>query len=262
MKQPSFWEVARRPKWIAGLATALLVAAAFSLLMQWQLSRTFNTVGVSVEEAAPRPLDELVEPNQPIDKPVYDRLATFSATLDADNSYVVGGRLQLDVDGSTRNGYWLISNAFVNDSSLTLAIGFSENLELVRAAQKKLTDVGIAAVGYLEPSEPVKEATAGDFDSVALGQLVNIYSSTPIASYPAYVILQSGFEHDLEPIAIGIRQQEIEINWLTAFYAVEWAFFALAAFYLWWRLVMDQRARESQEQAIDAANQDPKSGIL
>ncbi|MEY2695207.1 MAG: hypothetical protein RLZZ72_463, partial [Actinomycetota bacterium] len=133
MTQPSFWEVARRPKWIGGLATALLVAAVFSLLMQWQLSRTFNTVGVSVEEAAPRPLEELISPNQPIDKPVYDRLVIFSATLDSSNSYIVGGRLQLNADGSTRNGYWLISNSLVDDASLTLAIGFSEDLELVRA---------------------------------------------------------------------------------------------------------------------------------
>jgi hypothetical protein len=68
------------------------------------------------------------------------------------------------------------------------------------------------------------------------------------------VILQSGFEGELEPITIGIRQQEIEINWLTAFYAVEWAFFALAAFYLWWRLVMDQKARESEA----LASEEPK----
>jgi hypothetical protein len=32
---------------------------------------------------------------------------------------------------------------------------------------------------------------------------------------------------------------------LTAFYAIEWAFFALVAFYLWWRLVQDERARLS-----------------
>ena len=52
----------------------MLTAAAFSFAMQWQLSRTFNTVGVSVEESAPRPLAELIAPNTPIDKPVYDRL--------------------------------------------------------------------------------------------------------------------------------------------------------------------------------------------
>jgi surfeit locus 1 family protein len=246
MQQPSFWEIARRPKWIGGLLIALAIAAIFSLLMQWQLSRTFNTVGVSVEESAPRPLSELIAPNQPIDKPVYDRLALFEATIDPSNSYVVGGRLQLEPTGTTKTGYWLITNSTVNDASLTIAIGFSENLDSVRQAQQQLDEIEISAIGYVEPSEPVKNASVADFDSVTLGQLINVYSKEPIASYPAYVILQSGLEHDLEPISIGIRQQEVEINWLTAFYAVEWAFFALAAFYLWWRLVMDQHARESE----------------
>ena len=254
MRQPSFWEIARRPKWIAGLLIAMLTAAAFSFAMQWQLSRTFNTVGVSVEEAAPRPLAELIAPNTAIDKPVYDRLATFTATIDSQNSHIIGGRLQLEADGSLRDGYWLITNSFVENASLTLAIGFSEDLNAVKAAQQKLEVVEVSAVGYVEPSEPVKKSIDVDFDSVALGQLVNVYSQEPIASYPAYVILQSGIEHSLEPITIGIRQQEVEINWLTAFYAVEWAFFALAAFYLWWRLVMDQRARESSEQGTQEPN--------
>jgi hypothetical protein len=222
--------------------------------MQWQLSRTFNTVGVSVEEAAARPLADLIMPNTPIDKPVYDRLATFTATIDPQNSHIIGGRLQLEPDGSTRDGYWLITNSLVDDASLTLAIGFSEDLAAAKAAQQKLESIEVSAVGYVEPSEPVKRSLDADFDSVALGQLVNVYSQTPIASYPAYVILQSGIESDLEPITIGIRQQEIEINWLTAFYAVEWAFFALAAFYLWWRLVMDHRAREANDQGLQAPN--------
>lgn len=254
MRQPSFWEIARRPKWIAGLLIAMLTAAAFAFAMQWQLSRTFNTVGVSVEESAPRPLTELMAPNTPIDKPIYDRLATFTATIDSKNSHIIGGRLQLEPDGSTKAGYWLITNSLVDQASLTIAIGFSEDLAALKTAQQKLENQEISAVGYVEPSEPVKRSTAADFDSVALGQLVNVYSQEPIASYPAYLILQAGIEHDLEPITIGIRQQEIEINWLTAFYAVEWAFFALAAFYLWWRLVMDQRARESSEQGA----QEPK----
>lgn len=254
MSQPSFWDVARRPKWIGGLLVALAVAAIFAILMQWQLSRTFNTVGVSVEESAPRPLSELIAPNTPIDKPVYDRLAIFESTIDAKNSFVIGGRLQLDPDGSTRTGYWLVTNSVIDDASLTLAIGFSEDRAAVEQARQNLEDVEISAIGYVQPSEPVKESSDADFDSVTLGQLINIYSQEPIASYPAYLIVQSGVEHELEPIAIGIRQQEIEINWLTAFYAVEWAFFALAAFYLWWRLVMDQRARESESQAT----QEPK----
>jgi hypothetical protein len=35
------------------------------------------------------------------------------------------------------------------------------------------------------------------------------------------------------------------VNWLTLFYAVEWVLFGVFAVFLWWRLVQDQRLRES-----------------
>ena len=224
---------------------ALAVAASFSLLMQWQLSRTFNSVGVSVQERDPVPLESLISPNQKITQSVFDRLVTFSATIDSANSYAVESRLQL-VGTETLTGYWLIANSFVNDSSLTIALGYSQDLQAIRDAQAKLENQSFEAVGYLEPTEPVREAEVADLGSVALAQLINLYSQEPISSYPAYVILQSGLDLGLEKISIGVRQQTVQINWLTAFYAVEWAFFALAAFYLWWRLVTDQVIRESE----------------
>jgi hypothetical protein len=36
------------------------------------------------------------------------------------------------------------------------------------------------------------------------------------------------------------------VNWLTLFYALEWALFAGFAVFLWWRLVEDARIREQQ----------------
>lgn len=245
MQKPTFWKVARRPKWIAGLATALLVAVAFSLLMQWQLSRTFNTVGVSVEESAPVALQSLVLPNEQIRTAVFDRLVTASAELDVDNTYVVANRLQLQGE-QTVDGYWLISNSFVDGASLTLALGFSEDLEEVLTAQKALRAQSIEILGYLEPAEPPRDNQGVALGSVSLAQLANLYATEPIDIYPAYVIVQEGVETKLEKITIGIRQEAIEINWLTAFYAIEWAFFALAAFYLWWRMVQDQVARERE----------------
>jgi cytochrome oxidase assembly protein ShyY1 len=245
MTKPNFWEVARRPKWLGGLALAMLVAIIFSLLMQWQLSRTFNTVGVSLEQSDPVPLDTLVQPNTSVTSPIYDRLVSFEAELDPENAHIVGGRLQL-IDDETASGYWLITNTWVNGASLTLAIGYSSSLEEVEQAKQLLTAEGVDVVGYLEPGEPVKERVGSALGSVSLAQLVNLYSDQPIASYPAYVIMESGVSTDLEQISIGIRQQQIEVNWLTAFYAIEWAFFALAAFYLWWRMVKDQVIRERE----------------
>lgn len=245
MQKPKFWEVARRPKWIGGLAIALLVAVAFSLLMQWQLSRTFSTVGVSVEQADPVPLETLVQPNQQIRQPVYDRLVTISASLDLDHVYVVGNRLQLQGE-KTISGYWLVANSWVDGTSLTLALGFSQDLQRLALAKAALPEGSFEITGYLEPAEAPKDSTKEVLGSVSLAQLVNLYSAEPIASYPAYVIVQSGLKTDLDRITIGIKQESLEINWLTAFYAIEWAFFALAAFYLWWRLVQDQVTRERE----------------
>lgn len=246
MPKPNFWAVARRPKWIGGLALAMLVAITFSLLMQWQLSRTFNTVGVSVEQSQPVPIDQLLTPNQVIQSAVFDRRVSFQARLDPSNAHVVSDRFQLTETGESVRGYWLISNSEVNGASLTLALGFTRDLAIAQAALAKLKPMEFEAVGFVEPTEAVKEATPEALGSVALSQLINLYSAEPIDAFPAYVILESGLDTRLEPITIGIRQQQVEINWLTAFYAIEWAFFALAAFYLWWRLVMDQVQRERE----------------
>jgi len=242
---PSFFAIARRPKWILSLLAAFLVASVFAILMQWQLERTFRVVGVEVSEAAPKPLDELVQPG-PITTNVFDRLATTRVTLDPENSYVVANRLQLEGNDQVP-GYWVISNSLVEGASLTLALGFTESLD---EAKQKLTELEAKSyeiAGYIEPTEAPKSSVDGVLQSLSLAQLINLYSDTPIESYPAYLIVQDGIDVGLAKISIGIRQQEIEINWLTAFYALEWAFFALAAFYIWWRLVRDEQLRIIEE---------------
>jgi len=253
--KPSFWQVARRPRWVAGLVLAAIVAVIFSLLMQWQLERTFNPVGVSVDQLEPVPITELTRPGflEPFS---FDRLVTAEAELDSDNAYVVAQRLQL-IDGETVEGYWVVANSFVEGASLTLALGFTQDLATAQAAAADLEPVTANIVGYVQPTEAVKPRVDGVLTSVVLGQLVNLYFSEPTPSHPVYLILESGIDIGLEPISIGIRQQEIEINWLTAFYALEWAFFALAAFYVWWRLVQDARVREA-EQAAEQSDEPAK----
>lgn len=240
--KPSFLSVARRPKWIAGLLVAFIVAGTFAALMQWQFSRTFVSVGVDVEQE-PVPISELAAPGSLVPGS-YDRLVTATVVLDSDNSYVVSDRLQLQ-DGEQVGGYWVLVNSFEKETgaSLTLAIGFSRDLP--EAQQAGVPEGEVELVGYLEPSEPVSQTPDGTLGSVALSQLVNLYSPEPLQSFPAYVIVQEGLEVELEKIQIGIQSETVEINWLTAFYAIEWLLFGLAAFYLWWRLVMDQVARES-----------------
>ncbi len=241
--QPTFFQVARRPKWIGVLLLMALVAAVFAGLMQWQLSRTFTVVGISETEQAPRPLSEFAIPGQVFPNS-FDRLATVEVELDKENANIVSNRIQLR-DGQQVNGYWLIVNSKVveNEASLTLAIAFSEDPTALRDIE--FTEDKLAITGYVEPSEPVRDG--GEYlGSVALSELVNRYFAEPTPSYPIYLIVQSGIETDLEKIEIGIQAEQVEINWLTAFYAIEWLFFALAAFYLWGRLVQDQVLRERE----------------
>ena len=241
--QPTFFQVARRPKWIGVLLLVTLVAAVFAGLMQWQLSRTFNVVGISEAEQAPRPLSDFAIPGE-VFPDSFDRLATVEVELDRENVNIVSDRLQLR-EGQQIDGYWLIANSKVleNDASLTLAIAFSEDPKNLK--EFEIPDGKLLITGYVEPSEPVRDG--GQYlGSVALSELVNRYFAEPTPSYPIYLIVQSGIENDLEKIEIGIQAEQIEINWLTAFYAIEWLFFAFAAFYLWWRLVQDQVIRERE----------------
>ncbi len=245
---PTFWQLARKPKWVAGFLGAVVVAAIFAVLMQWQLERTFSVVGVDPAENAPVPITELVQPG-PITANVYDRSATATVKLDPENSFVVRDRLQLKGEEFVR-GYWLISNSFLDGNSLTLALGFSENLEEVQRAQSRLEAGEFEITGYLQPPEaPESQTQGGLLESLSLAQLVNLYQGEPVVSYPVSVIVQDGVETGLEKISINIRQQEIQINWLTAFYAIEWAFFMVAAFYIWWRLIRDEQLRIQESQA-------------
>lgn len=233
--------MAKRPKWIGVLLLVLIVAGVFAGLMQWQLSRTFTVVGLSEEEQKPQSLSQFAVPGEAFPNS-YDRLATVKVELDSENENLVENRLQLR-DGSEVRGYWLIANSKVveNGASLTLALAFSEDPELLKSYEVPKGEFEVT--GYVEPSDPVREGE-NYLGSVALGELVNKYFEDPTPSYPIYLIVQSGIPTDLERIEIGIRSQQVEINWLTAFYAVEWLFFVFAAFYLWWRLVQDQVIRE------------------
>jgi hypothetical protein len=169
-------------------------------------------------------------------------IATVST--DPENVYVVSDRLQVQA-GEQVQGYWVVANSIEKETgaSLTLALGFATELE--EAAKIQVPAGEFEIVGYLEPSEPVTESEPGTLGSVSLAQLVNLYADEAFESFPAYVIVQDGIAIEAERISIGIQDETVEINWLTAFYAIEWLLFGLAAFYLWWRLVMDQVARET-----------------
>jgi hypothetical protein len=112
--------------------------------------------------------------------------------------------------------------------------------------------------GYPLPTEGPQPADAAKpylLKSVALGQLINLYSpDAPIKSSSEYLAVSAESvmfsDGSLEPIQVTYRDVE-RINWLSAFYFLEWLLFAGFAIFLWWRLVRDEQIRLAAEAAGD-----------
>jgi hypothetical protein len=83
-------------------------------------------------------------------------------------------------------------------------------------------------------------------ESFSLAQLVNLYKGDTLQSLAGFMVLDSEPGFGLEPIVIAPPEAGTQVNWLTLFYALEWALFAGFAVFLWWRLVEDARIGEQQ----------------
>jgi surfeit locus 1 family protein len=241
-KAPTFFRVATRPKWIGALLLSLMVAAIFAGLGQWQLDRAFTKDD---------PKTNTTNSSLPV---VEKRLM-----LDTQHVYIVDGRLQ---NGIT--GYWIIMNA--RDEKLvstTVALGWVEKLETAEALRTNFmnliqAEAFLPITGYpLPPEAPQAPDSTKSYllHSVALSQLINLYSpEVAIESAPEYLALSADSvkfsTETLKPIQVTYRDAE-KINWLSAFYFLEWMLFAGFAVFLWWRLVKDEIIRLTAEAATD-----------
>ena len=239
-KAPSFFAVARQPKWIGALFLSLAVAAIFASLGQWQLDRTFTKDGGA---------------------PVAINIESVSVQIDTKNVYVVSNRLN-----GSESGYWLIANSVdAEKNNLTLALGWSADLAEVESEREALRQSGLEKFetkldGVFIPSEapqPQKSEKAFVFESLSLAQLVNIYSPDKAIKVAPQILALNGYSQasawpPLKPINVTYAQGQ-KVNWLSAFYFLEWLAFAGFAVFLWWRLVKD-------EQILLAAEQNGESG--
>ena len=239
-KAPSFFKLATQPKWIGALLLALFVAAIFAALGQWQLDRTFT-------KDDPKTNTE----NSSL------ALVEKKLMLDTQHVYIIDGRVQ---NGFT--GYWLLANATdENLASTTLALGWVEKLKTAETLRSELMEsvqaqAFLPVLGFPLPTEgpqPADKAKPYLLKSVALGQLINLYSpEVAIKSAPEYLALSANSvqfsDERLKPIEVTYRDVE-KINWLSAFYFLEWMLFAGFAVFLWWRLVKDEIIRLTAEAA-------------
>jgi hypothetical protein len=263
MKNPTWSQVARRPKWIAGFFLALAVAAVFALLGQWQLERSFTEVEPEDLSQAPLVLIDSEKPGAPLTAAAANKIVKAELMLDTQNIFIVANRLQR-TNEEVVSGYWVIANSGVlledgdSTASLSVGIGFAESLSVAETARAELMD-SIQAQAFLEQTgrylqtegpevlpDPAKPYLLHSF---SLAQLVNLYKGAGVQSLAGFMVLDSEPGFGLEAIVIAPPEAGTQVNWLTLFYALEWALFAGFAVFLWWRLVEDQRVRESQSQS-------------
>lgn len=257
MSKPTFFSVARRAKWIGALALALAVAAAFAGMAQWQADRTFRYVPKAPVDLPMVPLTQLAETSSPFLAPQADRLVSVEATPIPDQCYVVANRIQLDGEGNSKTGFWIVRPAITAEGKLvTLAFGwFATESESASRCNEITSSPQLTVLqtfrGLYEPSEEPKASTGSKFESLSVEQFIN-QPGVPdtFDAFAGFVIVQKP-EHLGEPILIGNNPGETVFNWLTAFYAAEWALFAGFAIFLWARLVKDEVNRENREGRID-----------
>ena len=256
-------------KWISGLLLALLLASAFAFLGQWQLGRAVGSETKKVTTSDFVSLTSVAKPNQPFAFAEVSESANKKVTLhrvraeinlyDA-KPFIIADRIQLD----GRVGYWLVQPAHVRltDGSLAqvfVARGWAKDLSTAKKAAALLPSLGFTDwfgnfVGRYQPGEsPLKTNADGTFASLSPAQLINLVpdsksgskpGSKPLPSFGGFFVVDEAdgsgdAQLGLETITMGVPDLGNPINWLSAFYAVEWTVFAGFAVFMWWRLLAD-----------------------
>lgn len=244
IEHKTFWTVARQPKWILALIAALIMAAIFSLLGQWQLERSFRTVGLSQEEQQNYlQLEQILTPGKAVTQDQDGKPVVFRATVKTDRGYIVANRQQGGV-----SGYWIIFD-YVTEKGITLVVANSwwPTEQEARSVLKVMSESQHSAAlqemrGNLlatEAPEPLDPKKPDLLQSLSTAQLVNLYSpDKPLQIYSGAVALEGSGG---SAIVIVPQSEFVELNFLNIFYAIEWVLFAGFAVFMWWRLVEDDR---------------------
>jgi surfeit locus 1 family protein len=249
------WSVARRPRWIAALVLALGIAAAFAALGQWQIGRAVQTATVViVPDETVTPLSRVATPQKEVTDRAAGQIVSVVGRRVPGDTYVVSDRVNFGV-----TGYWVIGHVIAsNGASVALALGWTKTKAAADAAADVLKAGAPSAtiVGRYQPTEPPDQ---DDFEHnavtvVSVPWLINEWTTVPTVAYGGYIV-DNVAPAGLSKIQSVRPTNDVSLNWLNVFYAIEWALFAGFAIYLWYRLVRDawEREEEDRENAENAA---------
>lgn len=235
----SVWDVARRPKWLAALAFALVVAGVFAWLGQWQWERSVATATVidrNTEQVVE--LTDVATPQSIITSDASGRMVSVQCQVVPDDDVWVTNR------PSTQGAQgWLVRHCQLGSGD-SLAVVFGA------ATQPREIEVVAGVSEYVGRYVPTESPQASDFENgeqstVSVAELINQWQN-PGPVFGGYLVLSQALE-GLQTIATEPPSVDRELNWLNIFYAAEWVIFAFFALYLWFRLVKDEWEKELEE---------------
>lgn len=271
--EPTLGQVMRRPRWILALLLAMLVAAVFAWLGQWQMSSAVQ--GAAVEQAdteSPRPLADANEPLSGVTERGAGVVVHLSGSFVPGDSRIVAPRLN---DGES--GAWVVGHLVAEGpdaepgAHLAVAIGWAPDEDAAERAIERLeADPAFGEVRTLEgrfmPPEGPQVPKSGEDPQVMHTMipafLANVWTGVDSPVYSGYLVLhESGAaapllaEAGLEPVDSVAPLPAETVNWLNVFYAVEWVVFAGFALFLWYRLTRDAWEKEHELKLLQAAEE-------
>jgi surfeit locus 1 family protein len=249
------WSVARRPRWILALVLALGVAAGFAALGQWQIGRAVQTgTVVIIPDEKVTPLSDVATPQKEVTDRAAGQIVSVSGRRVAGDTYVVSDRVNFGV-----TGYWVIGHVVAtNNASVAVALGWTKSKSAADAAAARLSTgaPSVSIAGRYQPTEPPDQ---DDFEHnvvsvVSIPWLINEWKTVTPTAYGGYIVANVPAA-GLSKIQSVRPVNDVSLNWLNVFYAIEWALFAGFAIYLWYRLVKDawEREEEDRQTAADSA---------
>jgi surfeit locus 1 family protein len=246
------WSLARRPKWIAALVLALVVAAGFAALGQWQLGRAVETATVvKYPTETVVPLSTVTKPQHPVTDRAAGQMVSVVGKRVPGDTYVVSDRVNYGV-----TGFWVIGHVVAdNGVSVAVALGWAPTKAKADAAADALAVGAPSAtiVGRYQPTEPPDQ---DDFQHgartvVSVPALINEWKTVAPSVYGGYLVDQTP-SAGLAKIYSPKPTDDVSLDWLNVFYAIEWVLFAGFAVYLWYRLVKDAWEREEEDRENSA----------
>lgn len=264
--KPTLGQVMRRPRWIAALGLALLVAAGFAALGQWQLGSAIQNQAIDAADTELAvPLERLTTAGLPVGDSAGGRVVAVSGRLVPEDFFIVEQRLnQGDL------GFWLVGHLATNETPkahVVVALGWAPTraeaesaAEMMRSADPATLSVTDLTGRYMPSEEPTMPDVTEDpfaLKSMSVPQQVNLWQPISGDVYGGYIVSHASLDGlDLIDSVPPLPQETI--NWLNLFYAVEWIVFAGFALYFWYRVAKDAWIRECEQ--IDEQSGDGNAG--